>query len=469
MTMIRIKKIDNVHFQVITDNKQYIADLKEHFTSYVDGYKHMQKYKAGGWDGRICLVAANQSLPYGLLFQTIKFHRLYYNNIELKVDNDVKEFFNGKEVEIDNILNKTPRSYQLDCIESALKYKRCIMRVATSGGKSLIISYIIKTLLDNDDIQKALIIVPTQSLVIQFFSDMIDYGIDEKLIGRYYSKIKEIDRPIVISTWQSLSKRPELIEDFQCFVCDECHSIKGLVLRKLLSQSPAEWRFGLTGTLPNSKLDTWQIMGYIGPVVRTYGSNELAEQGYISRCNIQVMNLMYDHEYDGDYDTVKTDVFNNPNRLSFIHNELKKIDDNILILVGKVEKEGQLLKDYLEKRKLDGKEIVFLWGDTKVEEREKWRNEFENRKNIILIATYGIMSVGINIPSLKYVMFASPFKSKIRILQSIGRSLRLHENKQHATIFDLADDVLYLNDHSMRRKHYYKTESFDITETVHQM
>jgi superfamily II DNA or RNA helicase len=467
--MIRIKKLDELHIQIITDNKAYLADLKEHFTDYVEGFKYMQKYKAGGWDGRICVMASNKSLPYGLLFSVMKFHKQYYNNLELKIDNDVKDFFTGEEIEIEQNLNIIPRPYQLDCIETAIKHKRCLLRVATAGGKSAIISYIIKTLIDEDRIQRALIIVPTQSLILQFYSDMVDYGFPETTIGKFYSKVKELDKQIVIATWQSLSKKPEIIEDFQCFICDECHSVKGQILRKLLSKSPAQWRFGLTGTLPNSKLDMWQITGYIGPVLKEYSSNDLAEQGYISKCNIKVMNLLYNDEYDGEYDKVKDEIFTNKNRLRFIYNTLSNTDDNILVLVGKVEKEGELLKKYLDKNNIKNKDIVFLWGDTKVEEREKWRLECEKRKNIILIATYGIMSVGINIPSLKYIMFASPFKSKIRILQSIGRSLRLHDSKEHATIFDLADDVIYLSDHAMRRKHYYKLEKFNMEETTHHM
>jgi len=464
---IKIKKYDALHIQIVTDNKAYIADIKEHFTEFVEGYKFMGRFKCGGWNGKICVMASNNTLPYGLLFDVIKFTKTKYNHFELQVDNDVKDFFSGIEnPELEYDLDIWPRDYQIDCIETALKYKRCIMRVATAGGKSLIISYIIKYLMDTNKIQRAIIIVPTQSLVEQFFKDMNEYGMDINKIGRVYSKIKEYDKSIVISTWQSLSRNLEWIKDFQCVICDEVHGVRGVELRKILSHAiNADFRMGFTGTLPISKLDIFNIKGFIGPVIREYGSSELSEKGYISHCKVNIINIQYSKEYSGEYDVVKDEVFNNINRLSLIKNIVKSIDGNILLLVGKVEKEGKVLQEYLSN--IEGKEVVFIWGDTPVAEREKWRMECEKRKNIILIATYGIMSVGVNIPSLKYILFASPFKSKIRILQSIGRSLRLHIDKEEAIIYDLADDVLYLKDHSIKRLRYYGSEKFEVIETKH--
>lgn len=466
--MIRIKKYDFLHIQIITDDRAYLADLKEFFTDWVEGYRFMAKFRQGGWSGKISVMASNNTLPFGLLFDVIRFTRQNYKNAELTIDGDVKKFFTGDtEPDIEYNLNIWPRDYQIDCIETGLKYKRCIMRVATAGGKSLIISYIIKALLDDYKIKRAIIIVPTQSLVEQFYKDMKDYGMNCNSIGRVYSKIKEYNKQIVISTWQSLSRKLDWIEDFDCIVCDEVHGVKGVELRKILSRAiNADYRIGVTGTLPVTKLDMFNVKGFIGPVVKEYGSAELAEQGYISHCNIKYTNIGYNNpeRYSGEYNDIKDKIFNNLNRMKYIKNIVKNADSNILLLVGKVESEGKILQEYLGKIK--GKEIVFIWGNTPVAEREQWRAECEKRKNIILIATYGILQVGVNIPSLKYILFASPFKSKIRVLQSIGRALRKHETKDVAVIYDLADDVQYLADHSMRRLRYYKSEKFTVEETT---
>lgn len=466
--MIKIKKYDFLHIQIITDDKAYLVNLKDFFSDYVEGYKYMPRFKCGGWTGKICVLANNNTLPFGLLFDVIKFTRKYYKDVDISIDENVKNFFVGiDDADFDYNLNIYPRDYQIDCIETALKYKRCILRVATAGGKSLIISYIIKYLIDTCKIQRAIIIVPTQSLVEQFFKDMNDYGMDCSNIGRVYSKIKEYNKQIIISTWQSLSRKLEWIKDFDCIICDEVHGVRGVELQKILSNAVnADFRMGFTGTLPSSKLDMFNVKGFIGPVIKEYGSSELAEKGYISHCNIKYINICYkDREkYTGEYNDVKDKIFNNQNRLKYIKKIVSSVDNNILLLVGKVEDEGKILQKYLADIK--DKEIIFIWGDTSVVEREKWRKECEQRKNIILIATYGILQVGVNIPSLKYLLFASPFKSKIRVLQSIGRTLRKHDTKDKAIIYDIADQVPFLDDHAIKRLRYYGSEKFEVEETT---
>lgn len=467
-TLIRIKKYDGLTLQVVTDDRGYITCLADHLTDYVENFRHMQKYKSGMWDGRISMFAkSNRTFPYGLIFDVIRFHRTQYKDVELCIDDDVKEMFKGiDDVEADYDLNIFPRDYQIDCIEKCLKYKSGIIVSCTASGKSCIISYIMKYLMDNSLIRKTLIIVPTISLVQQFYSDMIEYGIDKDLIGRVYSKLKEFDKKVVISTWQTLIKNFDRLNEFDCVMCDEVHTSQSYSVRTILNKCiNASWRFGFTGTLPTSKIDVWNIKSYLGPILCTYGAAELAELGYVSKCNIECVNINYNapEKYAGDYNEVKEMVFNNEARLHYIKDTLAKLDGNALVLVGLIEKEGQVLKDYLDKSNID-KEIVFIWGETKVEEREFWRNELGKRNNIILIATYQIFQVGVNVPSLKYIMFASPFKSKIRVLQSIGRALRKHDSKDHAVIYDIIDNVKFLEEHGTKRMRYYSQEKFNINE-----
>lgn len=229
----------------------------------------------------------------------------------------------------------------------------------------------------------------------------------------------------------------------------------------------AGYRFGFTGTLPSSKMDMWNIKAFIGPVWKEYTASELAEKGYISKCNIVAIDVKYQEEYEGEYNELKDKIFNNQFRMKLLRHLVASVDKNILLLVGKVEKEGQLLKDYLQQAGFKDREIVFIWGETNAAEREKWRKECEKRKNIILIATYGVFQMGVNIPSLKYIILASPFKSKIRVLQSIGRALRTHSDKVNgAVVVDVVDDCKYLQDHGIKRSRYYSSEGFNVADAV---
>mgnify|MGYP000867560778 FL=1 len=193
--MIRIKKLDELSIQIITDDRAYIIGAKDYFTDYVEGFRFQPRFKAGGWDGKISMLSGNRSLPYGLLFDLIKFHKTYYKDIELKIDDDVKDFFTGVWVDPEYDLNIFPRPYQIECIDACLKYRSGIIVAATASGKSCTITYIIKALMSERKIKKALIIVPTISLCIQMKKDFEDYGwdipIDVKFNkSKFYKKIK---------------------------------------------------------------------------------------------------------------------------------------------------------------------------------------------------------------------------------------------------------------------------------------
>ena len=329
----------------------------------------------------------------------------------------------------------------------------------------MVIAYIILNLFENKQAEKAIIIVPTKGLIAQFYQDLIDYGFNADTLGMVFSKRKQWDKDIIISTWQSLSRQPKRLEIFDCIICDECHAAQAHVMKKLLSQSTkANYRLGFTGTLHNNDLDNWNTKAYLGPVIREYSAGFLADQGYISKCTVNVINIEYNTEYEGDYHTIRDDVFQNPFRLKIIKHLAQNLDHNVLLLVDKVEKEGEFLQNYLTNI---GKEVVFLSGRDDIDVREKWRHECMERDDICLIATYGIFQMGINIPNLKYIVLSAPFKAKIRILQSIGRALRQHANKETgASIYDLTDQVKFFNKYGIIRIRYYDTEDFKVKESV---
>jgi len=464
--MIKLELYGNLGIKIKTLDREYLSNVKEYFTEYVEGYVHMQKYKSGQWNGKICLLN-NNILPYGLLTDLLKYHKKTCPERNIIVDKKILNLFRNDPLDIVYDLKFQPYDYQQDCIESALKFKCGIIVSATASGKSLMISYILKNLIDNNKIKKPIIVVPTTGLVEQFYDDILDYGVDENLVGRVYSKCKEstFEKPITISTWQTLQNKKQIMSNYDCVIVDEVHGVRGYQLRDILKQSVnAEFRLGFTGTMPDNDLETLNVKSYLGPTLRTYTAGWLMDHGYIAKCTVNVFDLIYSDEYNGKYNDVKDAIFVNPFRLNLIKNITQDVDGNILLLVGKVEKEGKVLKEYLD-RHIEGKEVIFLWGDTDLEIREKWRKECENRKNLVIIATYGIFQMGINIPSLRYLLFASPFKSKIRVLQSIGRALRKHMDKKNgAIIYDLIDHVKYLQNHGDKRVRYYNSEGFENTE-----
>ncbi len=460
--MVKITLNNNLNLK-IEAKTEYLLGLRDYFVEFVPGYRFMQKYKSGIWDGTVCLFdSLRRELPYGLFVDLLKFHKKNYKEVKISIDDNVKNLFKNKyDLNISYNLKYKPFYYQKECVEAALNYTKGIIKSPTSSGKSLIISYIIDNL--KCITEKQLIIVPTINLVEQFYADMIDYGISGD-IGRIHADLKEYDRPIVISTWQSMIKTPSTINEFDTVIVDETHTVKGIELRKLLKSAVRPiWRFGFTGTLPSNRLDLLNIKSYIGPIIKQIDGADLAKKGFISKCNIKILTINHNINFDGSYNDVKELVFNQHYRLELIKRVIDIIgNNNVLILVGLVEKEGELLKDYLEKV-LPDKTVVFLSGKDKVTVREEWREEFKNRNDIILIATYGIYQMGINIPPLKYLIFASPFKSEIRILQSIGRTLRKHASKIDGSyIIDIVDRAPYIYLHAKKRYSFYKKEKFNI-------
>ena len=464
---VTIRLYDTNKIQIVTEDTDYLDMMEDEFSQYVEGFQFMPRYRSGSWNGKICMInKTNYTLPYGLLFDLIKIHKQLFPRNKLIIEDDVKKLFKGTKFRPKYDLIHKPYPYQKDCVESAIQYKKGIIRSATASGKSLVISYIIKTLHEKkkSGVKRSLIVVPNTNLVEQFYKDMKEYGIRFG-IGKVYQKYKEWDYDIVVSTWQTLMKNHDMLKKFDCVIIDECHSVKALELRKILTKSPAHYRFGFTGTLHASVLDNWNTRAFLGPTIRDYPSGLLAEQGYISKCNIKMLNVDYaQKEWEGEYNEVKDELFQNKYRVGLLKKIIESCDHNVLLLVGKVESEGDFLKKQLDNI---NRNVVFLSGRDEVELREEWREKCKKEKNIVLIATYGIFSQGLNIPNLKYLIFASPFKAKVRVLQSIGRTLRKHANKENgSTIYDIHDNIRFFNKHGLIRLRYYDSEKFDVEEAT---
>jgi superfamily II DNA or RNA helicase len=252
-----------------------------------------------------------------------------------------------------------------------------------------------------------------------------------------------------------------MLPNYDMVIVDEVHQCKSHELKKIMSLSHAHYKFGFTGTLHINDIDNWNTKAYIGPILKEYPSGLLADQGFISKCNVKAILINYLNKTTGTYRDIKDVIFRNQFRLKFIAELVQSLDHNVLLLVGLLD-EGHMLKKCLET--YTKKEVVFLSGKDDVDIREEWRQKMmKGNSNIALIATYGIMAQGINIPNLKYMVMASPFKAKIRVLQSIGRTLRKHDDKQEGSfVFDICDQVKFLKKHGEIRHKFYQTEQFNI-------
>jgi len=314
---------------------------------------------------------SNRTLPYGLFFELFRFLKLQGLSKQLVIDDSIKNIFKATDnIDIKYDLKYEPFYYQDETIKDAIQKTRGLYQLPTSSGKSLIISYIINNLYNNKITKSNLIIVPTLSLIEQFRSDLIDYGIDESIIGRVNKDHKQFDAPIVISTWQSLKNNIEKLDRFDLAICDEVHLGKASSINKIMQKCSqhAKYVLGFTGTMPSKPLEKLKVQNYIGPVWKTYSSKKLSDEGYLSKCNIRQIKLKYLDSYTGDYNSIKRDIVQNDYRLKVIKSIANKMDF-LLILVERVKDEGEVIAEYL-KENIKDKEIIFLSGRDKALIRE---------------------------------------------------------------------------------------------------
>jgi superfamily II DNA or RNA helicase len=351
----------------------------------------------------------------------------------------------------------------------------------TGSGKSHIIYLIVRFLLRYTD-ESILICVPTTSLVEQMVGDFASYVNDdfdvETSIGKIYSgKEKITNKRVVVSTWQSIYKLPsEWFSRFGGFVCDEAHQADSGSITKIVGKlSHAPFRFGFTGTLDGSKTHDVSLRGMFGPIIKTTTTKKLMDDGVLSKLNIDVVMLRYrDDECKfvskncKKYQDEIEWLVSNERRNKFIVATAFSQPNNTLVLFNFVDGHGEGLYKYaLDKAPEFGKEVYFVHGNVKVEEREHIRRLVEKKDNIIIFASYGTFSTGINMKNLHTVIFAHPFKARIRNLQSIGRSLRKSGGKESAKLVDIGDDLTYNGrrnvtlEHLIERLKIYESEQFE--------
>lgn len=475
MDRIDILPKDEVNVKIECD-RGLGQELSDYFTFEVPGAKFMPSYKNRMWDGKIRLFnTASHTLYKGLVARVKKFcqDREYecvvhggldhVNDIAL---NELEELFKGKYI---------PRDYQLRAIAHALRVHRALILSPTASGKSFIIYCILKYLITKNKCKKALLIVPTTSLVHQMNTDFKEYS--EELQFYYTHLIMEgqdknnSDANIFISTWQSIYKQPKKwFDQFDVVIGDEAHQFKATSLTKIMTKlDNCKWRFGLTGTLDGTHTNKLVLEGLFGPVMKVVQTKELIDQGTLSNFRIKCLVLKYPETTckqmkQSNYQDEISFLIDNDYRNKFIKNLAVTRTGNTLILYQMVEKHGELLYNLIS---TSDKDVYFVHGGIDAGTRENIRHRVEESSGSIIVASYGTFSTGVNIRNLHNVIFASPSKSRVRNLQSIGRALRKSDNKEIATLYDISDDLSYKSWNNHTVKHFaervkiYNEEEFD--------
>ena len=480
----------NETFLQLSCDRHIAYELNEYFSFLVPNHQFHPKVRARMWDGKIRLFNIQTGQIYlGLL----PYLKEWSEKHSYQLKTDVVDARHLKEGDIDKIkeffdsLNLhckgkpiTPRDYQIASFLLCIKSDRALLLSPTSSGKSLVIYALIRWYQRFLDEDKMLVVVPTTNLVTQMYGDFGDYSselkdwnVEEECHKIYSGKEKNERQPIYISTWQSLYKQPkEYFEQFSLIIGDEAHLATAQSLKSILEKSTScRYRFGTTGTLTDCKTHKLVLEGLFGTTYKAITSKELMDDKHISKLNIQCLQLEYSEEErkaltKATYQEEIDFIVSHRKRNNFICNLALDQKGNTLILFNYIERHGKvLLKMLLEKVK--NTPIFFIAGETDVEQREEIRKATEEEKNAVIVASSGVLSTGVNIKNLQYLIFAHPYKAKIRNLQSIGRVLRLDDKENKAVLYDIIDDLHWKKHDNYGLKHWkerlsiYLKEKFD--------
>lgn len=478
-TDIQIKKKNEVYLKLSCES-HILYELAPYFEFEVPNAKFMRGNRYKNWNGRIQMLSTHtgeiyvglldkviekiKALDYTYEFEDSKFYGLPYEENEMISLDGVKSFMK-------RILNERfePRDYQIDAVFQALKYNRKLLVSPTSSGKT-VISYSITRYYVEKGL-KVLIVCPTTSLIEQAYKDFLDYGWDcDDLIHKVYSgRAKSTDKPVMISTYQSIyDLEKPYFEDFDVVIVDEAHTAKSSSIQGILQKMcDAKYRFGLTGTTQPEKVHIWTLEGLFGPAYKVIRTQELMEKGSIAKLQIQVLILEHNKNKFETYEDEIQYLINNKKRNNFIKNLALDLKWNTLILFSRVDTHGRVLYDLINSSTGNDRKVFFVYGGVDTEQREEIRAITEKEENAIIVASYGVFSTGISIKNLHNLIFASPSKSKVRNLQSIGRILRKSDTKNKAILYDIADDISngnqknYTLNHLIERVKIYAEEDFN--------
>jgi len=476
-----ISKKNDVYLTVETD-KGIARELSDFFTFEVPGAKFMPQYRNRMWDGKIRLFSIQTGeIYFGLLSYIEEFAKR--NDIEIEYKEGVKDDEQLGATELGEFIGRVSpqskgttiqvRDYQMAALDYAIRNNRSLLLSPTASGKSLII-YILSVWYAAKTESNILILVPTTSLVEQMHSDFLDYGFKESMMQKIYQgHSKNITKPITISTWQSVYKmQKKWFDQFSTILGDEVHIFKSKSLTGIMNKMVnCKYRHGFTGTLDGTQTHRLVLEGLFGSVNKVTSTKELMDSDTLAKLKVECIVLRYpdadckymkDLSYQDEVDLIVRDERRN----KFIVDLTKHLTGNTLVLFQFVEKHGDVLHTMINKS-LDNRKVFYVYGGTDTQTREEIRSITENEKDAVIVASYGTFSTGINIRNLHNIVFASPSKSRIRVLQSVGRALRIGDNKNSARLVDIADDFTHKGKqnftlrHFMERINIYNEEEFD--------
>ncbi len=467
---------------IILECEQHVLhEMSEAFSFDVEGASFSPAYRRKFWDGKIRLLSTHtKSLPAGLTYQACKwldrhgyswdFMNNPYYGTPYEVDDRV--FYEGVELFMNKISEIKPRDYQVETVFHALKEFRKTIVSPTGSGKSLMIYAIARYLKSID--KRTILVVPSKSLVEQMYKDFIDYGWDSENLHKIYQGHSiDTKSPVTITTWQSVyGLDKKWFRQFDAVIGDECHNFKAKCLQGIMKKLPdAKWRYGFTGTLDGKNVHKLILEGHFGPVYKTTTSSDLMDKGFLAKLKVEVIQLRHHHEKFDNYNEEIAFIGEMYERNRFICNLANSLKGNVLVLFTRVEGHGIPMHDMMSN--LTSRPLHIIHGDVDVKIREEVRSIAEKSDDNIIFGSYGTMSTGINIRNLHHVIFASPSKSRIRVLQSIGRGLRKSKGKDSAMLYDIADDFRkphssrnnFTLNHLAERIRFYVEEDFEYRVT----
>lgn len=473
----------------VETDRSIAQELSEFFSFYVPGYKFMPAYRNKVWDGKIRLFNVNNcELPYGLMTYVMNF--ALKRDYEFEAEPELTEVHRFEDDFIMSFIDSLDlpfnvRDYQFEAVQKALTVNRAILLSPTGSGKSLIIYILMRFMLDAQlkEDQKVLVIVPTTSLVEQMYADFEEYAEKDEAfdvrdeVHRIYSgKPKtNLTENVVITTWQSVYKLPKTwFAQFGAVFGDEVHGFKSKSLTSIMNKCEvAPYRFGTTGTLDGTQTHKLVLEGLFGRVFNVTTTYDLMAADTLAQLKIQAIVLKHTEEVRKGFGKRKYQdeidyIVRNEKRNNFIRNLAVDQVGNTLVLFQFVEKHGKPLYELINNKADEGRKVFFVSGDTETGDREAIRRITEKQKDAIIVASLGTFSTGINIRNLHNIIFASPSKSQIKVLQSIGRGLRKSDDGRRTTLYDITDDLTWKNRknyaylHGAERLKIYSREKFDV-------
>ena len=478
MVSCRIVIQDEVNVKVENLPVEYRRKIANKLKFAVPYARYLPKYKLGRWDGKINFfgiggtgyvnhldIIVNTLVDSGVEIAEIKDHRVKH---DLSFKQITKNYWSHKTWPKGHIAEGEKiilRDYQVEVVNNFLKNPQALQEVATGAGKTIITATLSHLC---EKYGRTLVIVPNKNLVTQTEEDYVNCGLD---VGVYFGDRKELGKTHTICTWQSLnildkkSKNyedtltlAEFLDGVETLIVDEVHQAKAEVLKKLLTQNlkHAPIRWGLTGTVPKEDFEFQAILASLGPVIGKISAKELQDKGVLSNCHVNVVQLI-DTPIHTNYQEELKYLVTNKDRVKYIGKMIKTIRDsgNTLVLIDRISS-GEKLQEQIP-------DSVFINGDVKLADRKEQYDEVKEATNKVLIATYGVASVGINIPRIFNLILIEPGKSFVRVIQSIGRGVRKAEDKDFVQIWDITSTCKFAKRHLTQRKKFYKEAQYPFT------